>query len=757
MTAPQEPNILSNPALLEKVDKLRDFNIGRLVPLPQLVVVGDQSSGKSSLLESLTGIPFPKDQGLCTRYATQITSRRDNNDSVDIRIIPGPHESEEHKKHVEGFHMQVHSGAQLRKQFPDILEKVNEKMGLRTIISTGSGAVFSEDVLKIEICGPREDYLTIIDVPGIFRDPTKGTTKDDMAMVENLVRRYVKDSRTIILAVLPSNIDIATQGILQIAEEYDTTGERTLGVLTKADLVKEPSAQSAVCDLIQGDKRPLNLGYFLVRNRGPDCDSGQSELEQIFRQGQWADLPKDRVGIKALKAQLTLLLVEITRREFPILIQDVTKRMRDYERELSSLGPSRQNERDQRSFLCRIAETFQDRVRAALAADYNADSVFEQDKLRLITNVVNITDVFSADFRDNAHSRHFEKLGLAEPSKEDEILSDDEKKTEKVISDLRVRLEEAHMDDATPEERIELDDILTPEGMLMPKPCDNFSEWINDVYMRSRGLDLGTFNPNFLSTAFAEQSRKWGDMTKIYMSRIIITLHRFIDAALRSVCTEEKARGQLWTAILGTIVEKYKTAMEQARLLVEVEQRKQPYTLNKQFAQARLKAQGYRLTELMRPKARKDKQYGEVQYMVNLDDIAKAAEGKNNLEQLQEEIHDILHAYYSLAADRLIDNVFQLAVDHHLLHGPCTPLKVFTPEWVINLGAEDLQRIIGWSKNDLIVAVTNDVDPSQGAIDHPGQALFQCLDSEEGIFYVGYCAEGCDAAANDDEDVCVSE
>jgi hypothetical protein len=59
--------------------------------------------------------------------------------------------------------------------------------------------------------------------------------------------------------------------------------------------------------------------------------------------------------------------------------------------------------------------------------------------------------------------------------------------------------------------------------------------------------------------------------------------------------------------------------------------------------------------------------------MVNLDDIAKAADSKGNAERLREEIHDILHAYYSLALDRFIDNVFQLAVDHHLLHGPSSP------------------------------------------------------------------------------------
>ncbi|PNP50156.1 hypothetical protein THARTR1_09145 [Trichoderma harzianum] len=574
-------------------------------------------------------------------------------------------------------------------------------MGVRADVSTGNGTVFSEDVLKIEVCGPNEDYLTIIDVPGIFRTTMQGTTKDDMAMVRELVKRYIKDGRTIILAVLPSNVDIATQEILELAEEYDKNGERTLGVLTKPDLVLEPSAQAAVCSLVQGKKRPLNLGYFLVRNRGPNSGlEGHSELDKIFRKQPWADLPRDRVGIAALKEQLGLLLVEITKREFPKLIQDVGSQIRECKRELNSLGPSRQDEREQRSFLCSIAEAFQDRARAALTADYNANSGFDEDELRLITHVVNITDVFSADFHESAHSRHFEKLGPAEPTEEVETPEECDDKAGLMVNELRVLLEKARVDDVAPGELAELADIITPEKASMPVPCDNFSEWINGVYLQSRGLDLGTFNANFLTTAFAEQSRKWGDMAKIYMSRIIITLHRFIAAALRSVCSEEHIRNKLWVVMIESLVECYKKAMDQARLLVEVEQRKQPYTLNKQFAQALSKARGYRVSELLHPKSRKEtKQFGGTQYMINLDDIARAVEVKSNVEQLQEEIHDILHAYYSLAADRFIDNVFQLAVDYCLLRGPSSPLKVFTQEWVINLEAEQLEQIVGETRS----------------------------------------------------------
>ncbi|KAJ4203156.1 hypothetical protein NW767_005266 [Fusarium falciforme] len=696
MNVSRDISILSDPALLEKVDKLRDLNIGQHVPLPQLVVVGDQSSGKSSVLESLTGIPFPKNQNLCTRHATQITSRRDKQDRVIIRIIPGPNASDEHRKHVTTFQVPELSGLEFRQQFAGILQKANERMGLRADVSVGNGSVFSEDVLKIEVYGPYEDYLTIIDVPGIFRTTTQGTTKDDMIMVKDLVTKYIKDERTIILAVLPSNVDIATQEILEIAEDYDKNGERTLGVLTKPDLVLESSAQAAVCDLVQGQKRPLTLGYFLVRNRGSDGPSKeQSELDQIFRNQPWVDLPRDRVGIPALKEQLASLLVDITQREYPKLLQDVGSQIKECKKELDSLGPPRQDEREQRRYLCNIAGTFQSRARAALAADYNADPVFDQDALRLITHVVNITDVFSADFQQRAHSRHFQSLELLPPSDDD----CDGTSVELMIDNLRELLHHAKLDDVAPAELAELGDVIELPRET-PMPHDDVTSWISNIYLQNRGPDIGTFNANLVATAFAEQSRKWAEMTKTYMSRVILTVHRFIAATIRSVCQEEQARSQLWSAILDSLVERYRMAMDQAMLLVEVEQHKKPYTLNPQFAEARSKARGHRITELLRPKARKDtKQWGELQYMVNLDDIPKAAEGKSNMEQLQEEIHDILRAYYRLALDRFIDNVFQLAVDYSLLHGPSSPLGVFTQGWVINLEPEQLERIVGETKS----------------------------------------------------------
>jgi hypothetical protein len=225
------------------------------------------------------------------------------------------------------------------------------------------------------------------------------------------------------------------------------------------------------------------------------------------------------------------------------------------------------------------------------------------------------------------------------------------------------------------------------------------TDWIADAHKKNRGLEIGTINPNMISLAFAAQSSNWGAMAKLYMRRVITVTHRFIEAALCRVCPNDRARAHLRAAIIDPIRERYDLAVDQVMMLVAVEQKQRPYTLNPKFADAILQARGGRVAELLRPKARLDtKQYGEVQHMVNLDDIARAVQGKSNAEQAREEIHDILKAYYNLSLDRFLDNVFQLGVNYQLLHGPKSPLAVFSQQWVLELDARQLEHIVGETK-----------------------------------------------------------
>ena len=168
-----------------------------------------------------------------------------------------------------------------------------------------------------------QEHLSIIDVPGIFKKTTQGlTTKSDMDMVRGMVHTYMRNPKSVMLVVIPANVDIATQENLEMAEEVDPDGHRTLGVLTKPDLV-DKGAESAVVDLIEGRKHKLSLGWHMVRNPGqlqisdPNTDRHSVEKTFFTQVAPWNSLEKDKVGIQALRSRLQEILAVHTRREFP--------------------------------------------------------------------------------------------------------------------------------------------------------------------------------------------------------------------------------------------------------------------------------------------------------------------------------------------------------------------------------------------------------------------------------------------------------
>lgn len=186
-----------------------------------------------------------------------------------------------------------------------------------------SKPTFSKDILRLEICGPDEDHLSVIDVPGIFRNTTPGlTTKADRDMVRDMVLSYMKNRRSVMLTVVAANVDMATQEIVEMARELDPDGERTLGVLTKPDLV-DPGAEKKVMDIVEGKEQRMKLGWSIVRNLGQqellDDIADRDITEEIFfrQTAPWNSLDKDKVGVQALRVRLREIFIANIRREFP--------------------------------------------------------------------------------------------------------------------------------------------------------------------------------------------------------------------------------------------------------------------------------------------------------------------------------------------------------------------------------------------------------------------------------------------------------
>ncbi|OQE03259.1 hypothetical protein PENSOL_c001G05377 [Penicillium solitum] len=654
---------LGDPVLLDKIDRLLACNLGEYVNLPQLVVVGDQSSGKSSVLEGLTKLPFPRDSGLCTRFATQIIFRRiraDTKRTITASIISASDEGPEHISRLAAWR-----GANMEsldsESFAGTMREVHETMGLSGSENDTLKPTFTRDVFRLEICGPEEDNLSIIDVPGIFKNTTAGlTTKQDMEMVKDMVLGYMRNPRSIMLTVVPANVDIATQEILEMARECDPQGIRTLGVFTKPDLV-DKGAEDKIIDLIEGKTHSLALGWTVVRNAGQqqllDQSSDRDLVEvKFFRENHpWSNLPTDKVGIIALKIRLQDMRT------------DVGRKLKAMKNDLSALGNERSTPEQQRSFLLDVITRFQDIVSQAMATSYGTHELFDKEKQsRLATIVRNRMDVFKSDMEEYGVEYKF----VSEvPDTPMEPMEGEENQEDDVGIPVRKHLDVSEHSGA-------IDGILH-EQKIVTKPTDgSILVWIEDQYRASRGFEVGTFQTSLLCTIMNRQAGKWTDFALGYVSDVIDIMHTFMLKVLEVICPDEQIRDKLVSVLTDELSKRYRKAMKQARLVLDVE-RMNIMTLNDKFYETLEETQKRSHQEKYEP----------------IEDEARAP--MSNTERTVRYIHDILAAYYEVASKRFVDNICMQATGYCLLTGPRKPLGLFSPQFVANLTEEQLMEIAG--------------------------------------------------------------
>ena len=231
-------------------------------------------------------------------------------------------------------------------------------------------------------------------------------------------------------------------------------------------------------------------------------------------------------------------------------------------------------------------------------------------------------------------------------------------------------------------------------------------EWIQDLHHKYRGVELGTIGTGVLSSAFREQSKSWELMTHQFISKVVLTVHRFITQALEVVCPDSRVLGHIVSNITDELLARYQDAVAHAIFLVSVERDQRPYTLNHYFNDNLQVCRGTRVSNALESKARVEYHGGNSRQagglnsnrVVEFDVIKGAVTDKSNAEHAQEDIHDILKSYYKVARKRFVDNVYLQAVDQFLLSGPKSPLAVFSERWVVMLEKEKLEEIAGESR-----------------------------------------------------------
>ncbi|TDZ28806.1 Interferon-induced GTP-binding protein Mx [Colletotrichum spinosum] len=366
--------------ILDTITSLRKCGLDGILSLPEIVVCGDQSAGKSLVLEALTEIPFPRNDNLCTRFATEISLRRELTKSLTVRVIPDPDRSQEDQKRIKDFSESITDF----KDLPFIMDAATKVMG----IGNGGGgssspqpdqtpaSAFSKDTLSIEINGPSRPQLTLIDIPGLIQSATKGASETDVAMVTEITDRYIKRPRTICLAVASPTNDTTNQPILQRVRRFDPQGERNLGVITKPDqLPKGSGSESKFLELARIEDVFFKLGRHVIRNRrfnenGFSFEEGNAAEAQFFCKSNFSILPKETVGIGALRVRLSYLLFEHVKAQFPQLREDLELVLQMDRDELNLLGDIRSTPAACRVYLTKLSMECQEICKAGLSGIY---------------------------------------------------------------------------------------------------------------------------------------------------------------------------------------------------------------------------------------------------------------------------------------------------------------------------------------------------------------------------------------------------
>ncbi|KAK0246870.1 hypothetical protein LTS09_017986 [Friedmanniomyces endolithicus] len=173
--------------VMDIVDKLRRSGLSGILQLPQLVVSSDQFSGKSSVLEAITEIPFPRKENLSTRFATEIILRRATTASISTKIIPDKHRPSTEKKRLEQFKSTIINFTEL----PNLMEEATNLMGLGDD-GNGTARAFLARRPEHRDCRSRP-----ADVPGLIHSENKMQSKEDVDLIRGLVDDYIKEKRTI--------------------------------------------------------------------------------------------------------------------------------------------------------------------------------------------------------------------------------------------------------------------------------------------------------------------------------------------------------------------------------------------------------------------------------------------------------------------------------------------------------------------------------------------------------------------------------
>lgn len=411
------------------------------------------------------------------------------------------------------------------------MDEATEAMGLGAIGGISSRA-FSRDVLSIQIGGPDRPQLTLVDLPGLIHSTNRSQTEADKILILDLVQEYMRNERTIILAVVSAKNDFANQIVLDHARKADKTENRTLGIITKPDYLLESSEnEMSWIELAQNKDIYLKRGWHMLKNRGEgqgDYTFAERNADEklFFSRGRYVDLPRECVGVETLRERLSKVLLNHLIQELPSLKQEIQNKFQDTKTDIAKLGESRKTFEEQRRELMKVSVQFYDILKSATkgyyenpffgAVDMNADVHSVENVRRFRAVIQDLNMKFAENMRRQGH-----KFAIAADPGDDKDAADEDGDTQLPVED---------------EGSQKISFLRRPKVLSRKEGV----EWVKKTLVRTRGFELpGTFQPMLISQLFWEQSQPWETIALDHISEVARVCKQFVFAALNHSAPKE--------------------------------------------------------------------------------------------------------------------------------------------------------------------------------------------------------------------------
>lgn len=371
-----------------------------------------------------------------------------------------------------------------------------------------SGSSFSQHVLNIEISGPSQPHLTVVDLPGLIHAGSNAQGEADVKIVSSLVGSYMNNERTIILAVVTAMNDYQNQIVLSRAKQVDPDGRRTLGIITKPDTIPVGSEkEDAFIALARNEEIFFGLGWHVLRNRNfqernQTFEERNQTEELFFATGAWAKVDRSCVGITRLRERLSQLLYAHIKAELPKVLADIKNGYDECTEKLVKLGRPRTTIVEQRLFLTELSMKFVHLCKSAIDGNYE-DSFFgdgvpppEVDRPKRLRGVAqNLALGLAETLRVKGHTYE--------------------------ISDEETDAETEHSSNDSDDDS----DASTSGSDLVPKPkivSQSWAvNWVKPLIVHSRGRELpGSYDPLLIGNLFWEQSKNWDQLAQAHLDMV---------------------------------------------------------------------------------------------------------------------------------------------------------------------------------------------------------------------------------------------